>query len=236
METEVINHRATLFVSTPINIDEHTLPKFVEAFNGLGLLPSVNKGLGLKFTPQGVVQENVISLDMKYLDDTLKVSIGSNRFDIVCTNKAETIDTFLEKVKSIIIAISKAYLDPFTKLALCSTIFFNIDVSLLDKVYGKVVNIQDEFPVEWQIRKVLRSKVEDKNKTLTINNVYTLSRNIMQIGTEVPIDRILLDMDINTIIGTPPDALEQLQTKFWNEASTTIENTVQNYKKLILHE
>ncbi|RGE69206.1 hypothetical protein DXA11_28100, partial [Bacteroides sp. AM56-10ce] len=100
----------------------------------------------------------------------------------------------------------------------------------------KVLRSKDEFPVEWQIRKVLRSKVEDKNKTLTINNVYTLSRNIMQIGTEVPIDRILLDMDINTIIGTPPDALEQLQTKFWNEASTTIENTVQNYKKLILHE
>lgn len=236
MEAEVINHRATLFVGAPISIDEHTLPKFVEAFNGLGLLPSVNKGLGLKFTPQGVVQENVISLDMKYLDDTLKVSIVPNRFDIICTNKNETMDAFLKKVENIIAAIPKVYSDSFTRLALCSTVFFNIDISSLDKVYEKVFNIQDEYPVEWQIRKVLRSTIESKNKTLTVNNVYTLSRNIMQIGTEDPIDRILLDMDINTIVGSAPDALMQLQSEFWSEANTTIKSTIKHYENLILHE
>lgn len=236
MKAEVINRRATLFVGTPISIDEHTLPQFVEAFSGLGLLPSVNKGLGLKITPQGVIQENVISLDMKYLDDTLKVSIGPNRFDIVSTEKTETMDAFLRKIESIITAISKAYSEPFTRLALCSTVFFNIEASLLDKVYEKVVNIQGEYPVEWQIRKVLRSKIENDNKSLTVNNVYTLSRNIMQIGTEVPADRILLDMDINTIIGNDLDTLKQQQSKFWGVANSTIESTIEHYENLILHD
>lgn len=237
MEIEVINRRATLFVGgAPISINEQTLPQFVEIFSKLGLLPSVNKGLGLKITPQGVIQENVISLDMKYLDDTFKVSIGPNRFDIVCTKKAESISDFLRKVDNVTIAISKSYPEPFTRLALCSTVVFNMEAPLLDNVYEKVTNNHDEQPVEWQIRKVLRSKIESDAKPLVINNVYTLSRNITQIGAESPIDRIMLDMDINTIVENNIDVIKQQQSEFWNVASSTIESAIDYYENLILHD
>ena len=199
-------------------------------------MPSVNKGLGLKITPQGVIQENVISLDMKYLDDTFKVSIGPNRFDIVCTEKAESISDFLRKVDNVIIAMSKSDIEPFTRLALCSTVVFNMEATLLDSVYEKVTNNHDEQPVEWQIRKVLRSKIGDDTKPLVINNVYTLSRNVMQIGAEPPIDRIMLDMDINTIVENNVDVIKQQQSEFWSVASSTIEAAIDNYENLILHD
>ncbi|WP_071146664.1 hypothetical protein [Bacteroides ihuae] len=235
MEADVINRRATLFVSVPIVINGETLPKFVEAFNGLNLLPSVNKGLGLKFTPQGVVQENVISLDMKYLDETLKVSIGPDRFDIVGTKRNESMDEFLKKVRDIIAAISKTYPE-FTRLALCSTLFFDMNISLLNKVYQKIASVQDEYPIEWQIRKILRDKIEKTGEVLTINKAYTLSRNITQIGPEDPTDRILLDIDINTVVGNDLKILNHQQSEFWDTATSAIEDAVKYYKDLILHD
>ncbi|WP_294143150.1 hypothetical protein [uncultured Sanguibacteroides sp.] len=235
MEKKIVNRRVTLFARVPIIIDEHTLPKFVEAFSGLGLLPSVNKGLGLRLTPQGVIQENVISLEMKYLDDTLKVSIGADRFDIIDTQKNESMDIFMHKVREIIVAISKVYLDVFTRLALCTTVIFDMDIFLLNKIYQKIINTQDENPVEWQIRKVLRTKLEQKDE-LIINNVYTLSRNMMQIGVEPPVDRIMLDIDINTIVGSDVNILKQSEKDFWKIATQTIEKAINEYTDLILHD
>lgn len=69
-----------------------------------------------------------------------------------------------------------------------------------------------------------------------INNVYTLSRNITQIGAESPIDRIMLDMDINTIVENNIDVIKQQQSEFWNVASSTIESAIDYYENLLLHD
>lgn len=66
--------------------------------------------------------------------------------------------------------------------------------------------------------------------------MYTLSRNITQIGAESPIDRIMLDMDINTIVENNIDVIKQQQSEFWNVASSTIESAIDYYENLFLHD
>lgn len=227
MGTKIINRRATLFVGgEPIDINDTSLPIFIDMFTVLGLFPSVNNGLALKITSQGIVQEKVISLDMRYLDDTFKVSIGPNRFDIICTENAEPFNDFLKRVEDVSRVVSEKFCNPLTRIALCSTVVFNLDASLLNSVYEKVTKNNEEQPIEWQIRKVLRTQIED----LVINNVYTLSRNIIQIGTEPASDCILLDIDINTFIGNDNNVLKLHQSEFWRKAISTIENSIDHYK------
>ena len=67
MEWKFVNRRATLFVANPFNITEDILPLYVSEFSKMKLLPSVNKGLGFKITPQGIEQEEVLSLNYLYM-------------------------------------------------------------------------------------------------------------------------------------------------------------------------
>ena len=94
MDTQLHNRRATLFVSGLQNFTENVLSKYISEFSNLGLLPSVNKGFGIKITPNGIEPEDVISLDLKKLDETLKVAFGPDRIDIVSTQTNETWDSF----------------------------------------------------------------------------------------------------------------------------------------------
>ena len=81
MDIQLHNRRATLFVSGLQNFTENVLSKYILEFSNLGLLPSVNKGFDIKITPNGVESEDVISLDLKKLDETLKVAFGPDRID-----------------------------------------------------------------------------------------------------------------------------------------------------------
>ena len=74
MEWKIVNRRATLFVANPFNITEDILPLYISEFSNMRLLPSVNKGIGFKITPRGIEQEEVLSLDLKYLDNTSLLS------------------------------------------------------------------------------------------------------------------------------------------------------------------
>ena len=95
MEVSVLNRRATLFVVPPIEvITESNLQKYISAFSDLKLLPSVNKGLALKITPQGVIQETVVSIEMKLIDDSFKVTTGPDRFDIFSIKKNKILNLF----------------------------------------------------------------------------------------------------------------------------------------------
>lgn len=101
MKATILERRATLFVGATIKVTSDNIPIFITTFSQMGLLPSVNRGVGIKVTPKGIEQEDVISLDMKYLDETVKVSIGPDRIDIVSKKVDENWDTFREFVLKI---------------------------------------------------------------------------------------------------------------------------------------
>ena len=236
MEVSVLNRRATLFVVPPIEaITEDNLQKYISAFSDLKLLPSVNKGLALKITPQGVIQETVISIEMKLIDDSFKVTTGPDRFDIFSNQKEQDLKSFLEKLHKTINAIKQVYTGPITRLALCSTFLFNMDLKALQNSYIKITQNKDEYPVEWQLRKVLRSEL-GADSEITINNVSTISRNIVQIETKAPADVVILDVDINTLVGTDVNLIKNLESDFWQYSADRLQKEQEYYSTLLANE
>lgn len=231
MEWKIVNRRATLFVANPFNITEDILPLYISEFSNMGLLPSVNKGIGFKITPQGIEQEEVLSLDLKYFDNTLKVNFGPDRVDIESTKIGETWESFRSIVDKIFNIFSTRMNHKIVRLALCGSILYSMDEEKSMSIYTKLAKIKNEQPVEWQLRKVLRNKLatDDGTKSVTINNVYTLTNTILIPGISVR-KGVLLDMDVNTLVGTSTDNIMAIQGKFWPHAASVIDEAVIHYQ------
>ena len=233
MEWKFVNRRATLFVANPFNITEDILPLYVSEFSKMNLLPSVNKGLGFKITPQGIEQEEVLSLNLKYLDNTLKVNFGPDRADIESTKAGETWETFRTTVDKIVNILSTNMNHRVVRLALCGSIIYSMDEDKSMQIYSKLAKIKNEQPVEWQLRKVLRTKLttDDGTKSVIVNNVYQLTNTILipDINTR---KGVLLDMDVNTLVGTSADKILAVQGKFWTHASSVIDEAVVHYQSV----
>ena len=233
MEWKFVNRRATLFVANPFNITGDILPLYVSEFSKMNMLPSVKKGLGFKITPQGIEQEEVLSLDLKYLDNTLKVNFGPDRADIESTKAGETWESFRATVDKIVNILSTNMNHRVVRLALCGSIVYFMDDIKSMKIYSKLAKIKNELPVEWQLRKVLRTKLstDDGTKSVTVNNVYQLTNTILIPGINT-LKGVLLDMDVNTLVGTSADYILAIQSKFWTHASTVIDEAVVHYQSV----
>lgn len=233
MEWKFANRRATLFVANPFNITEDILPLYISEFSKMNLLPSVNKGIGFKITPQGIEQEEVLSLDLKYLDNTLKVTFGPDRADIASTKVGETWESFRAIVDKIVNILSSQMNHRVIRLALCGSIVYSMDEEKSMKIYSKLAKIRNEQPVEWQLRKVLRNQLttDDGTKSVMVNNVYTLTNTILIPGISNR-KGVMLDMDINTMVGTSSENVLAIQGKFWIHAASVIDEAVVHYQSV----
>ena len=234
METKILNRRATLFVNTPMIYNDQTLPDYIQSVAELKLIPSLNKGLGVKIAPDGsVIPEQMISLDLKNIEDSFKVTLGIDRFDIVSSLNDNSLDCFLQKVKEVINALNKIYSGKYNRLALGSVCIFYITPEKMNLLYNKMVNTEsEELPVEWSIRKVIRTAIENEKYRLVINNVYPISRRIViEDGSNT--DSIVLEHDINTLVGSDLSAIADLSDLFIQKASETISESINSYSKYI---
>lgn len=233
MEWKFVNRRATLFVANQFNITGDILPLYISEFSKMNLLPSVNKGVGFKITPQGLEQEDVLSLDLKYLDNSLKVNFGPGRVDIESTKQGETWDSFHAIVNKILTILASQMNHRFVRLALCGSIIYSMDEERSMRIYSKLANNKDEQPVEWQLRKVLRNSItpDDGTQGVTVNNVFSLTNTILIPGVNLR-KGVLLDMDINTLVGSNPDIVIAIQDKFWSYASSVIDEAIVHYQTI----
>ena len=234
METKILNRRATLFLNTPMIYNDQTLPDYIQSVAELKLIPSLNKGLGVKIAPDGsVISEQQLSLDLKNIEDSFKVTLGIDRFDIVSSLNDNSLDCFLQKVKEVINALNKIYSGKYNRLALGSVCIFYITPEKMNLLYNKMVNTEsEELPVEWSIRKVIRTAIENEKYRLVINNVYTISRRIViEDGSNT--DSIVLEHDINTLVGSDLSAIADLSDLFIQKASETISESINSYSKYI---
>lgn len=230
MDTQLHNRRATLFVSGLQNFTENVLSKYISEFSNLGLLPSVNKGFGIKITPNGIEPEDVISLDLKKLDETLKVAFGPDRIDIVSTQTNETLDSFCKTIIEISSIVNKIGMK-YNRLALCANISYALDNGQGNLAYAKLTKNVNEYPVEWQIRKVIRKELENtKQEGVWINYVYTLSRNDIIVNNSSMADRLILDLDFNTLVGTSIEKIADIQDVFWKEIAIQIDAAIGYYE------
>lgn len=233
MVTKFINRRATLFVSGQLNLTANVLPKYISEFAGMNLLPSINKGLGIKITPKGIEPEEVISLDLKKLDETIKVSFGPDRVDIVSTKEEETWDSFRTLVLNISNLLETKMSLILNRFALCGAILYTLDKDSKNSVYSTFVKNSDAEPVEWSIRNVKRSIIQtpEKDSWALVNHVNTLTKN--ETINDQTGDNIVLDIDINTVVGSDINSLRKLQELFWLMASANIETTKEEYKSIL---
>lgn len=228
MDSTLLNRRAAIFVSSMQPLDDNILATYIKTFEPLKMYPSVNKGFGLKITPNGLIQEEINTLDLKYLDESVKITIGANRFDIVSTKSDEDINAFLLRVNEIKTKIKSIVNTEITRLALCATVTYSMDTKKNVEIYHKLSS-QDDSPVEWLTRKVIRTDIEDKEKNIKLNNVYTISVNEPQLPN---IYNLVLDIDINTHINNNVESINQLETSFWSYASGSITNAIKDYSDL----
>lgn len=233
-----MERRATLFVGNPIKITGENIPAFITTFGKLGLFPSVNKGIGIKITPKGVEQEDVISLDMKYLDETLKVSIGPDRIDIVSKKTDENWDSFRNFIMKISNEITTQLSNDIIRYAQCASIRLKLDQKHAQEAYQKLFVDNEPNPVEWQLRKVHRTNLQspDKKFSVVVNNVYNLTRNNVIVNGENLSNIVTLDMDVNTLVGSDVNSLKGLQELFWVSAATTIQFAIDNYYSILSDE
>ena len=230
MNTTYNNRRSTVFLSSPLNFTEELLPKYISEFSSLGLLPTVNKGLGIKLSSKGIEPEEVISLDLKKLDETLRVSFGPDRVDVVSTNIDETWDKFCEmtiQISDVLLKLGKN----FNRLALCASVKFRLNDGLGESAYSNLIGKSEENPVEWQIRKVNRYSLQASEDTkAVVNDVQTISRNNIIVNDEDLKDVIILDLDLNTLVGTESEVIQSIRKPFWHAASTQIQKDISQYQ------
>lgn len=234
IDKTVLNRKATLFVTPPSGIiDEQQVFEYTKAFSTMKLLPSINKGMSLKITPQGIVQEPVNTFEMKKIDDSFKITSGPDRIEIISSKKDESMGDFLVLVNqatSILQGLIKA---PIVRLALFDSEAYFFDIAQIDKAYGLFVNGSEEKPIEWQMQKVLRGHLSEDN-TIVINKVYTVSRNRIGINGSPAKDAILLSAEVNTPLGINVDVLKKSISIFWTKAADIINEYLDKSRTLIL--
>ncbi|TFH76145.1 hypothetical protein [Segatella hominis] len=234
IDKTVLNRKATLFVTPPSGIiDEQQVFEYTKAFSTMKLLPSINKGMSLKITPQGIVQEPVNTFEMKKIDDSFKITSGPDRIEIISSKKDESMGDFLVLVNqatSILQGLIKA---PIVRLALFDSEAYFFDIAQIDKAYGLFVNGSEEKPIEWQMQKVLRGHLSEDN-TIVINKVYTVSRNQIGINGSPAKDAILLSAEVNTPLGINVDVLKKSISIFWTKAADIINEYLDRSRTLIL--
>lgn len=233
MEISVKNKRVTLFTTSPIQFNESLVNVYVEEFSKKGLVPSVTKGLGIRITPQGLVSEEVISLELKKLNETFKVSFGPDRIDIESNKSDEQLSEFLQLVKEVEQILSTKMHLAFIRLALCENVLFVVSEDQKSLAYHNILNSDEPSPVEWQFQNVKRSKLSsdgEQQTVLDINEVYTL-KSPETTGNPI----VVLDIDINTKPGPTSEQISAVKEAFWPYASEIIEKTKDIYKEKLFH-
>lgn len=235
MINEVVNRRSTLFIKEKIDINNENILKISTALSGLGLLPSATKGVEIKVTPNGIVPESTIALEMKAMDDSFKVVFGADRIDIIRNKISEDdnlsdLNEFVDKTIKVFKNLNSALSLEFTRLALCANICYDLDAVDLDNVYRRFLVEADTTPSEWQIRQVFK----EQNNELSVNLVSTISRSMIQVGYEGQLkDRLLLEMDINTVPVANLQIQEQSILDFWTYAKEKLNSIMSFYSTKI---
>lgn len=228
MEISVKNKRVTLFCLMPIQFNEELIKVYVNEFSPKDLIPTVNKGMGLKITPKGLVAEDVISLELKKLDDSRRVVFSSDRIDIESNQADDSMEDFLLFAKDIKQVLSSKMNISFVRLALCESVVFTISDSQRIEAYRTIVNKEDDIPVEWQFQNVRRSKITSVDQPacdVMINEVYNVkSPETSDVGI------MILDMDINTKVGATVEQINAVEPLFWSYANGKISSTIDSYK------
>lgn len=169
------------------------------------LIPLPVIGSSFKITPTGIIPEKIVTYELKTIDGSYTLSFQNGRFDVLLNRMSNDASMpTLEEFKEIAIEMNNVLLSNFeigiNRCALAVTLFYGIDIQK-DKMFGKFIKdeqiVINSLPCEWEIRRVSR---ENLSANININYGSKIFRNLTQLPFEViPVDRIGLELDINTL-------------------------------------
>lgn len=141
------------------------------------------------------------------IDNSFAINFRQDRIDIECQNvpgkQCLSYVDFCEKAKNILIAIEKTHPRKANRLAFVTTLRnTQLTESEMDSVYksafGKLTDISDVPPMEWNHRTCRRYPRLINNKKEIFNNIYNISRANGLTQNNVKLNYFELAIDINT--------------------------------------
>ena len=239
MLNEQINRRATVFISDNRMMNNRDLTILNPLMQDFALLPSANEQMSFQITPNGLQPIKGLSIDLRSDNDSFKIAFGPGRIDILrnkisIEDNLEPLDDFVLKVNSIITRLTNLYPEwKINRLALCLNVCFDLDDEHLASSYRKFLVDDSQNVVEWRLRNVIRKTLSGENN-IVVNQVSTISRSVFQTSFEqLPLDRILVETDFNTMVGQNIDFNRELIESILNEIQTDSLQLIDKYNRLL---
>lgn len=77
---------------------------------------------------------------------------------------------------------------------------------------------------------MIREEFQIQQQPVIVNHVFTLSRNDVIINAVNMADRLILDLDFNTLVGTSIEQIAGIQDSFWMGIANQIDKAIEHYK------
>lgn len=227
-----INKRVTLFLHEPLVLDGAMMQKIQENFTGvLNLVPSYSKKIQFKIAQSGVDTSEEKGIEMRRADDSLKVVFDKTRIDILSFE-----NNSLQEFVSLFLAI-RDILDGmdirlYRRVAMCHQIYYNCTEKQFDACYEYVFKEPVISSVEWNAQRVLRKPIAD-DKNLLLNDIVLVGRVLnANVDGKLIDDKLLLNIDVNTVPGSDVDAVNNNIELFFSRAIEIIEAHERNINNI----
>lgn len=218
-----IDKRATLFVAEPLSLEGAMMQRIQEEFSGvLDLVPSYSKRYQLKFAQTGVDTSEEKSIEMKRVDDSLRVTFDRNRIDVFST-EGNTLQEFVEIFNQLKMVLERIEIKNFRRIAMCHQTYYDCSEEQFDACYRYVFREPANACVEWNAQRVSREPIAE-GAELLLNDIVMLGRVLnANVNGQLINDKLLLNLDINTIPGSNIDQVNDNLDLFFNRAIELIE-------------
>ena len=218
-----INKRATFFIVEPLSLDGVMMQRIQEEFTGvLDLAPSYSKRYQLKFAQTGVDTSEEKSIEMKRADESLKITFDRNRIDVF-SSEEYSLQEFTETIHTIKSVLDRLEINRYRRVAICHQTYFECTETQFDSCYSYVFREPVTSCVEWNAQRLLREPIIEGN-ALLLNDIIIIGRVLnANVNGRLINDKLLLNIDINTIPGSDIDQVNANINLFFNRAIELIE-------------
>jgi hypothetical protein len=213
-----------------IEANSVNISKMMELFTDRGLVPTTQPEPSIA----NPLSQTQVRFNLKSANNEWDIHFGIDRIDItknatdVKGDNLGTIEQFCADVSDIFLKINSKYPQQANRIALLSNVILNeMKEDVLAGIYLKLFNpiklYAKNMPTEWNSRTIARLQKEFSGNTEIFNFVSDVNRinGLININQEIkPIDRIAINIDINTI---PTTTIYRFGTKelegFYNNVS-----------------
>jgi hypothetical protein len=201
-----VRYQAVAFMPS-IEASQSNISQFMGLFADKGLIPTTFQEIAI-MAPQPQLRFALQSTNNEW-----NISFGINRIDVVKNatdgkgNNIGTIEQFCTDVSDAFAKILSKYPQKANRLGLSSNVLLEeMTEDKLNGVYEKLFNstrlYSDNKPVEWnsRVNSRIQKQVNSINELMNFISEINRASGLLNIDQKlVPIDRIALNLDLNTI-------------------------------------